>query len=183
MLGLGTAVDPNFSGTYNIDDYTLNAWFDKNGHMVCDENFTAVGESGTLYYDGRFGQDKRVWNNGSGVFGSYDSYVVTRGGSSAVAGVGFDIGGSIGVIALLAVIVGLSAVVGFKILGSGISEWSVSAILKGGMLISLWTIFSALSMALITGIPIFGAIFYFFLTVAYAIGVLNSFGGPSGGED
>lgn len=185
MLGLGTAIDGDLSGHLDLSDYDSGYWYDKNGHAVCDENYTICGEAGTLEFDGRFGQEKRLWNNGTGIGGAFgwERYVVTKTGTSAVAGASFDMGGSIGVIALLVVIVGLSAIVGFKILGSGISEWSVSAILKGGMLISVWTIFSAISMKLIVGVPFFGAILYFLLTVAYAIGVLGSFGGPSGGAD
>lgn len=101
---------------------------------------------------------------------------------SGVALSNISISSSLGIVALVIGIMALAAVVGLRIVGSGVSEESVSAIVKGSAFLALWAIFSVLSMDLIVlGADIFLPIVYFVLTLIYTLGVINQIGHP--GDD
>ena len=78
-----------------------------------------------------------------------------------------------GAIAIIIALVAIAVVVGIQILGSGISEQSVKAIIIVVGYASIWGIFSTLSLNLIIAIEIFGTIIYLFLTILYVIGVME----------
>lgn len=95
--------------------------------------------------------------------------------------ISFDLGTSLGLIALVGGGIILACIVGARFLSWGQSEESVSAVWKGTLLLSVWGVFSVLSLSMITGIPLLGPFFYMFLTVLYCMGVINQVGHP--GED
>lgn len=78
-----------------------------------------------------------------------------------------------GAIAIIIALVAIAVVVGIQILGSGISEQSIKAIIIVVGYASIWGIFSTLSLNLIIAIEIFGTIIYLFLTILYVIGVME----------
>lgn len=85
-----------------------------------------------------------------------------------------------GGIALIITLSVLGGVIGLRVLGSGLSEASVKIILLAFFYGGLWAILSLLSINLITAIELFGGIIYMFLTLAYAIGVVNKYFGTGG---
>lgn len=78
-----------------------------------------------------------------------------------------------GALAVIIALIAISVVVGIQVLGSGISEQSVKAIITITGYISIWGIFSVLSINLINTIQIFGYIIYLVLTIMYTIGVME----------
>lgn len=92
-------------------------------------------------------------------------------GTSYSVNVGID--SITGALAVIIALVGIATVVGIQVLGSGISEQSVKTIIVVIGYASIWGVFSALSLNLIVSIEIFGTIIYLFLTIMYAIGVMN----------
>lgn len=120
-----------------------------------------------LYYD-----------NGASYRVKYEDLGKTLQGSLG----GIDIGSSIGFLALVIGVMALAAIVGLRVLGSGISEESVSAILKGGAFLAIWAVFSVLALDLITVAgDLFLPIVYFVLTAVYTLGIINQIGHP--GDD
>lgn len=90
---------------------------------------------------------------------------------------GFSMGTSLGIIGLVVAVIALAAVVGLKIVGSGIGEFSSRTIVLATGFVTMWGLFSVLAIGGITSIPLFGSVFYFFLTGLYTIGVLDIVGG------
>jgi hypothetical protein len=78
-----------------------------------------------------------------------------------------------GALAIIIALIGISAIVGIKVLGSGISEQSVRTIIIIVGYGSIWGVFSVLAINLISSIELFGWVLYIALTVVYAIGVMN----------
>lgn len=76
-------------------------------------------------------------------------------------------------IAILVVVIALVSVLGIQILGSGLSESAQHIITICILYITIWTILSLLSYALIVSIEIFGLLLYLALTIMYIIGVSN----------
>lgn len=148
--------------------------YDANGHTVCFLNGTATGEAGYIkhFWDQTGGED--YWYNSTG---NYQIYNTPNGVNYDFDYLGFSMGTSLGIIGLLVAVIALSAVVGLKIVGSGIGEFSARTIVIATGLITLWGLFSVLAMDGVTSIPIFGSIFYFVLTGIYAIGMFQAIGG------
>lgn len=158
-----------------LEPESADGFFDANGVMVCYENKTATGEAGTFVTGFGYPVTKNYyWTNTSG------TYPITY-QTQATAGIGFALNSSLGLIALIVGLVVVATIAGLKIFGNGISDISVDAILKGTALVTIWGVFSVLSIAMITEVPLFGPFFYMFLTIIYCLGVVNQMGHP--GED
>ena len=78
-----------------------------------------------------------------------------------------------GAILILVTIMGISTLLGIRILGSGLSDTSVRLITILVSYVSVWLLLSIISAPLIFDIPIFGAIIYATLTLMYVIGVMR----------
>lgn len=186
MIGLGT------TGTFDDQDLydpaaSSGGYFDADGHQVAYANFSAVDDAGTLRFaGGPFSQVDHSphweWTNATD---SYTVYNTANGVNAQQFGNQFNLTSSLGIIGLVAVIMAVATIVGLRVLGVGVAEESVSAIIKGSALVTVWLMFSAIAMGLITsispgGFPI-GPMFYFFLTLVYTLGIINQIGHP--GED
>lgn len=169
QLGLGTI-------TFGDTDYVeMEGFYDSTGHMVAFVNGTAFDEAGTIEHrwDSTGGED--WWHNGTGSY--YQVWNTPSGANDEFSLLGFSMGTSLGIIGLIVAIIALAAVVGLKIFSSGIGEFSSRTIVLATGFVTLWGLFSVLSIGAIGSIPVFGAIFYFVLTGCYSIGVLDTIGG------
>lgn len=185
-MGVGAVPTSNISGTLTGYSGAANGWFDSTDHLVAYPNGTAAGEAGNItfpvqYAAGSAGPWKAVpfWTNSSGNFNVYDAT-----GQRILPQeqqITFDIASSLGLIAIIGAGIILAAVVGTRILGSGVSEESVSAIWKGTLLLTIWAVFSVTAMGMIAQVAWLGPFFYLFLTILYCLGVVNQVGHP--GED
>lgn len=93
----------------------------------------------------------------------------------------FILTSSVGMIALVVVIMGVGSIVGLKIFGTGESEISVELLLKGSFYLTVWGVMSLLSYPLISGAGATAGgfiiyVFYFILCTVYALGMINSIG-------
>lgn len=87
-----------------------------------------------------------------------------------------------GFVIFITVFVIIGVLAGIKVLGSGLSTYSVMLIHKSAVYWGLWTIFSSFSLASFLSIPLFGAFMWFLLTLLYAVGFFQTLG-SSGDED
>ena len=78
-----------------------------------------------------------------------------------------------GALAIIIVLVAIAILVGFNVLGSGISDEAAKIVILIIGYGSVWGFFSILAINLIIAIEIFGWSIYIFLTIMYAIGVLS----------
>jgi hypothetical protein len=83
-------------------------------------------------------------------------------------------------IALLGTVIGVAAITGISVVGSGLNPQSAKIIILLVAFIGLWTVLSILSFNLISQIEVFGSVIYIALTLAYTYGVLKKIAG--GGE-
>lgn len=175
QTGLGTM---NFSSENELYKTNYDGFFDAVGHQVCYENLTAVagGEDGYFqhYWSLSGGFDK--WINGTG---TYTIYNTPNGVNQSSSSVSFSMNTSLGLIAVVIGILAVAAIVGLKILGSGVD--TAGTILMITAFLAVWGVFSVLSLSLITAIPILGPVCYFFLTAMYTIGIFLRISG--GGTD
>lgn len=181
--GIGT-VDLTVADTLEGYSGAANGWFDADDHLVAYPNGSYAGEYGNITYPITAGSTGPwntipIWKNASGSYNVFDDTGERM--MPDQANIEFDIATSLGLIALVAAGIILATVVGTRILGSGVSEESVSAIWKGTLLLTVWGVFSVLSMTMITSIALLGPFFYLFLTIVYCLGVINQVGHP--GED
>lgn len=106
----------------------------------------------------------------------FSSEVVYSGASTH-----FDLGSSLGLIAVTTILMGVGAVIGMHFFGSGESDVSIGMVLKFTGFLMIWGVFSILSMNTLTLLPLaLGGTFYFGLTLIYVIGMVDSIGHPSG---
>ena len=82
-----------------------------------------------------------------------------------------------GAIVILVVIATASALLGIKVLGSGLSDDSVRVLITVTIYASIWTILSLLAIPLIYAIELFGTLLYVALTIGYVIGVMDKISG------
>lgn len=80
-----------------------------------------------------------------------------------------------GAIGWLTAIVGLVAIVGIKLFGSGLSDQTVRITTLVIVYSSIWTLLSIPAFPLITSIEVFGPLIYIVMTIGYAVGVVNNF--------
>lgn len=85
----------------------------------------------------------------------------------------FNIDPIFGAIAIITIIGILAIAIGIKVVGSGLSEWSIRTAILVVAYVGLWTVLTILSMPLIKTIEIFGGIIYVSLTLGYTIGVIQ----------
>ena len=83
----------------------------------------------------------------------------------------FSITTTVGAITIIGVAI-LIAFIGVRVLGTGLSEFSIQIIYKAIMYLGIWGVLTALSLNSITSIPTFGWIIYFALTFMYVFGFL-----------
>lgn len=86
----------------------------------------------------------------------------------------FSINMTAGFIALIIGLVAVGVVAGIRVLGSGLSEYSVQLIHKATVYYGLWGVFSALGFTGLTSLPLFGGLFWFGMTLAYSLGFFQS---------
>lgn len=82
-----------------------------------------------------------------------------------------------GVIALIIVMIAIGVIAGVQVLGSGLSDFSVSVIYKSVFFYSVWLLLSLFGTPSMFSVPIFGVVFYFFLTLVYSLGVVQQIQG------
>lgn len=154
----------------------VSGWYDGNGHQVCYKNGTETGEAGYVVWRRSGNPTVPFWKNATN---EYIIYNTATGDYRPELDFTFGAWDAIGLVALIAALTALSVVAGLHFFGSGTSDISVGAIFKGTGYVFLWATFSALSFSLISSIPSFmGYGFYFFLTVLYVLGIINSVGSP-----
>ena len=170
-------------GEMHIGGNPENAvYYDENGHSLCYvSNLTSIGEQGNIFNL----QGAAMWVNTTNFLGQPTMYYFMFYDDTATQGLlfqdvgqtnnngkgGLSISSSLGIIALIIGLMALAIVAGLSILGSGISETSVSALWLGTGLIALWGIFSAIALNLIILIEL-GPIFYIVLTFCYCVGII-----------
>lgn len=184
-MGVGTT-QPDVTHTLSGYSGAANGWYDSTDHLVMYPNGTAVNatENGRLSFPITAGS-AGPWNtiplytNSSGSYNVYDATGERM--MPDQTAFTFDIATSLGIIAIVAAGIILASIVGTRILGSGVSEESVSAIWKGTLLLSVWGVFSVAALGMITQVVLVGPFFYLFLTIIYCLGVINQVGHP--GED
>lgn len=199
MVFNGSVVGFGF-GSINVGGYgAFDGLWDLTGHPVCYLNGTAYGEDGILeVYDSPPAIDPLApyktadtvyfWYNntdddGVNIFGldapkgwlppAYPLYD-TEDGENKASKFAFDIGDTLGFVAVIVGLMAVAGVVGLHVLGSGISDTSVATIIKGGALLALWGIVSYASLDAISTIPMFGGIIYFVLTALYTFGFIEA---------
>lgn len=89
----------------------------------------------------------------------------------------FDVNMVAGFIALIIGLVAVGVVAGIRVLGSGLSEYSVQLIHKAALYYGIFGVLSAFSFTALIGIPYFGGFFWFGITLAYSLGFFQSLGG------
>jgi len=77
---------------------------------------------------------------------------------------------------IIAIAVGM-AVIGFRVLGSGLSDPSVRVLITAVVYTGIWTMLSLLAIPLLYGIEIFGTLIYIALSLGYVIGVIEKISG------
>lgn len=157
-------------------------WLDQGGHAVCTYNGTALGEAGTLIAGSGEG-DWSYWDNGTTVFGMPVLYNVNQEQRLAEFDFGFMVTGIFGFLGIIAGIMVMASIIGLRVLGIGISEMSVSTLVKGTAYLSLFLLCSAGSAYSIWEIPYFGSTFYLLLTLLYTLGMIDKMGHVGGASD
>lgn len=181
MLGMGQSLTTEGITNY----YGAVGYFDVDNHQVADVNGTYVGEYGRIAYITTVGGSNiDVWQNAtsgydSGAGNGYEVSILDANLENVEAsGFTFEISSSLGLIALVGVLIAFATLAGLKFMGFGLGELAQSAVFKGTAYIAVWGVFSLLALTLITSIPVFGPVFYLFLTILYALGVINQIGSP-----
>lgn len=81
----------------------------------------------------------------------------------------------INIVAIASILI-IAGVVGITVMGSGLSETSQSAIIKGTVYLAFWLSLSVIAQPLITGIYFIGTIFYLGITIMYIYGFVSEIG-------
>lgn len=113
---------------------------------------------------------------------TYGTYNQTINGTDTSYGIeGFEVEAGFtleqGVLAVIIVMVAVGLVAGIQVLGSGLSEFSVKMIYTTIFFYTLWLMLSVFGLPAITIVPVFGWVFYFFLTLLYTVGVVGQING------
>lgn len=85
----------------------------------------------------------------------------------------FEIDPVIGAIVILITIGIIGTALGIKIVGSGLSEWSIRLAILVTSYSGLWFLLTILAMPLINSIDVFGSITYIGLSIGFTIGVIQ----------
>lgn len=100
--------------------------------------------------------------------------------------VSVNIGGSIGLIAILIALVAIACIAGITVFGTGENESAINLVLKFTAWLSVWSAFSVLGFGILGFLNVpqfaFGDLLYFVFSVSFTWGVIDSFGHPSGSD-
>lgn len=175
MLGLGSIMLENEQHIYLLGDAS-QGFFDETDHLVAYANRSAYGEPGNITKIYNAGQNAGpwsiaiVWKNSSGSYNIFDAAGQRFLEKDEVQ---FEILSPEGLIAMVAVAV-VGGGIGFVALSFfGGSDVAISMVMFGTLLLSIWTIFSWIAYPLLTSLPLIGGIFWFLLTIFYALGILQ----------
>lgn len=183
MVGLGsetfgtnTLYDPK--KTYDSSGELIEGWYDSTGHMVAYANLTLTDntENGRFQLRGTSVAGPYWYINTTSSYAIYDRNDATM--STSIFEGGFNLGSALGIIVIVGILMAVGTIAGIHFFGSGLSDVSVSLIIKGSAFVTLWLIFSAIAMPLIVQIPMLGPIFFFFITGLYTLGIINQVGSP-----
>lgn len=152
---------------------------DQEGDLVANTGYIAYWYNTTdLVFKGGSLYTLPYWENEK--FGLWENPDQTNDNDNVVYN--FFVGSPIGFLAAVTAVMIASSVVGLKIFGSGISEFSVATLVKGGFYLGMFGVCSAGSYSAIISIPLAGVILYFVFTAAYALLMVHSFSGGGGGD-
>lgn len=116
-------------------------------------------------YSDSMGVDSSVLVNGTGT----DFVVPTQ-------NITFQVDSLIGAMIMIVVLATLIAIIGLRVLASGLSETSVKTLRTSIAYAGLWGVLSVLSYGLIVSIQTFGFIIYVVLSLLFVIGVFIKLG-------
>jgi hypothetical protein len=178
-----------------VNDATV--LYDSSGVTVCYKNGTAiVNDGGNLvsvygyagWKNSTFGAAYLLYydTGGENVVYYSDIYLMGNEGLDGfVTGTNdFNawIFGSLGLIAILSVLIVGVAIASLRFFGSGMSEIGVSAVYKGTAYFIIWMIFSVFALPFFTAMEasgiFLGTITFFIFTSIYTLGVINTTGIP-----
>lgn len=91
------------------------------------------------------------------------------------------ISGLEGMLILLIVAVGAATVIGIRILGSGVSDFSQQLILHSVAYLGIWGVLSVICYKTIFEVPLLGSFIWIILTACYMIGFLKENGSGASG--
>lgn len=165
--------------TYTPYTYGISGFYDLTGHLVCYDNHTAYDEAGDIIVVGgqNYAETDYYWDNGTE---SYEVYINNNPLDEADAPRWIMVGstGFWGLLVILAAVMALGCIVGFRILNSGENDFSTSLIVKGTAFGSLWAFLAAMDYSLLMNLPLYlDSAFLFLLSLIYLVGVVTSFGG------
>lgn len=180
MLGQSSLEQTQYMG--GLDGDISQGFKDADAHLIAYPNGTSAGENGTFTHPNTIGV-QGIWNYYVYWKNSTGTYPVKGATGEAImaterASVTFDFFNASGMLVLIGVALAGAAFVGFKVLGIGEGETSSGFIIKGGLLLTIWGLFSVGAWGLITQIPMFGYLIYAVLTIIYCIGIVNTIGSP-----
>ena len=89
----------------------------------------------------------------------------------------FNIDLMVGAIIIIITIASAVALIGLKILGTGLSDESVRTIIIAISYTTIWSVLSALAIPLLYSIDVFGILIYVALTIVFVIGVIEKMSG------
>lgn len=190
MMGMGTIYA---EGKYSLRAMQNdNILYDDTGHAVCYGNLTAIGEPGEVIYRTitfPVVMSGLLWNNGT-LLTDHQLYWDTAGESPvttdltqddvAIGGIGFQLSQANGILVIIGALMLFIGIISLRIFGFGMSEMGVGVIFKGTAFMAIWGIFTFLGSPLMLIIPWVGGLFYFFLTVIYGLGIMESLSASSG---
>jgi hypothetical protein len=118
-------------------------------------------------------------------YASVQSYVYTSEGNQTLngtpsflqqqdSGIIFSLSMVTGIVILITAFVIVGVLAGIRVLGSGLSNYSVQLIHKSAVYYGLWAIFSAISFPVFAIIPLFGIFIWFILTLIYSLGFFQT---------
>ena len=148
-------------------------WRDFDSRPVAYANFTAYDEPG---YVTKILWGVHRWNNATGQY----TIVLDEVGAVPTFHFGFVTTGILGFLGIVSGLIVLSTLVGLRLIGSGMSEFSISTLMKGAGYLSLFLLVSANSASLIWSIPNFGWVLYMIITLVYTLGIIGSMGTVGG---
>lgn len=85
----------------------------------------------------------------------------------------FAIDPIVGALVMFIVIAAVVAIIGFRVLGSGLSEESVKIITMTIAYAGMWGVLSAISFNLVVAIETFGPLIYISLTIVFVVGIFQ----------
>lgn len=113
----------------------------------------------------------------SDTYGEFNGTFDENGTATGLEGSGYEITAGFdvqtGFLAMFIGFVALVGVMGIQVLGSGLANFSVKALWKSALYITLWTILSTFALDGYLAIPLFGWVVYFILTGFYLLGILE----------